>query len=90
VSGKVSLVSDHTAFEGRFLDFYLGEWANDSAQVCRVLSVIRPTLIYIRLSLVAPGTRLQLLKWQVLIQLSVPLFCLDIFTAFQREGRIVA
>jgi hypothetical protein len=69
VSGKVSLVNDQAAIEGRFLDFYLGEWANDSAPVCRALSVIRPTLIYIRLSLVAPGTRL--LKWQVLILFSV-------------------
>ena len=41
MSGKVSVVSDHVAIEGRFLDFYIGEWANDSVPVRRALSFIR-------------------------------------------------
>ena len=67
MSGKVSVVSDHAAIEGRYLDFYLGEWANDSALVCGTLSKMSLTLIYIRQSLVAQGTSLKHLKWQVLI-----------------------
>ncbi|KAI9457793.1 hypothetical protein BJY52DRAFT_1223704 [Lactarius psammicola] len=31
LSGKVSIVSDHVVIEGRFLDFYIGEWTNDGA-----------------------------------------------------------
>ena len=82
------MVSDHIAIEGRFLDFYVGEWANDGALVRRALSFIRPTLIYIRPSLVAPGTSLKLLKRQVLILCYIVL--LRLFSAFQREGRIMA
>ena len=92
MTGKVSVVSDYAAISGRFLDFYLGEWANDSAPVRRALPFIRPTLIYIRPFLVAPATSLKLLRWQV------PLLCdivssivwLRLFIAFQREGRIMA
>ncbi|KAH9001757.1 hypothetical protein EDB92DRAFT_1812453 [Lactarius akahatsu] len=29
LSGKVSVNSGHTVIEGRFLDFYMGEWTND-------------------------------------------------------------
>ena len=88
MSGKVSVVTDHVAIEGRFLEFYLGEWASDGAPVCMALSVIRPTLIYIRPSLVAPGTSLNHLKWQVLILCDIVLLRLS--PAFQREGRIMA
>ncbi|KAH9057103.1 hypothetical protein EDB83DRAFT_2316074 [Lactarius deliciosus] len=31
LSGKVSVDSGHTVIEGRFLDFYMGEWTNDGA-----------------------------------------------------------
>ncbi|KAF8266619.1 hypothetical protein EI94DRAFT_1786854 [Lactarius quietus] len=31
LSGRVAVVSDHAVIEGRFLDFRLGEWTNDSA-----------------------------------------------------------
>lgn len=89
VSGKVSVVTDHVAIEGRFLDFYLGEWASEGAPVCMALSAIGPTLIYIRLSLVAPGTSLEHLKWQVLLTLC-DIVLLRLFTAFQRESRIMA
>ena len=88
MSGKVSVVSDHAAIEGRFLEYYRGQWANDGAPVCGALSVIRPTLIYIRLSLVASGTSPKHLNWQV--QISVTLFSLDFFTALQGEDRIMA
>ena len=89
MSGKVSVVTDHVAIEGRFLEFYLGEWASEGAPVCMALSVIRLTLIYIRLSLVAPGTSLNHHKWQVLLTLC-DIVLLRLFPAFQREGRIMA
>ena len=88
MSGKVSVVSDHVAIEGRYLDFYVGEWANDSALVCGTLSKMRLTLIYIRPSLVAQGTSLKHLKWQVLILCDIVLLRLS--PALQREGRIMA
>ncbi|KAH9029102.1 hypothetical protein EDB85DRAFT_1555024 [Lactarius pseudohatsudake] len=31
LSGKVSVDNGHTVIEGRFLDFYMGEWTNDGA-----------------------------------------------------------
>jgi hypothetical protein len=65
VSGRVSVLNDHAAIEGRFLDFYLGEWTNDSAPVCTVLWGINLTLNHIRLPLLAPGISPQLFKWQV-------------------------
>ena len=88
MSGKVSVVSDHAAIEGRYLDFYLGEWANDSALVCGTLSKMSLTLIYIRQSLVAQGTSLKHLKWQVLILCNTVLLILS--SAFQREDRFMA
>ena len=90
MSGKVSVVSDHAAIEGRFLEFYLGKWASDGALACIALSVVRPTLIHIRLSLVVPGTNLKRLKWQVLILCDIVQVLLILFLAFQREGRIMA
>ena len=88
MSGKISVVSDHAAIEGRFLEFYLGEWTSNGTPVCIAPSVIRPTLIYIRLSLVAPGTSLKQLKWQALVLCDIAF--LRLFTAFQRQGRIMA
>jgi len=89
VSGKVYVVSGNAVIEGRFLDFYAGEWTNDGAPVRRVLSGITPTLNRIRLLSVASGTSLQLLKWQV--QLLSDIILLRHFSAaLQGKGRIMA
>ena len=91
VSGRVSVLSDRAAIEGRCLDIYLGEWTNDSTPVCTVLLAIRLTLNHIRLPLLASGTSPQLFKWQVQILYDMqPLVLLRPFTALQKEGRIMA